>query len=144
MCHGLGADLVPRTQHPATCGRKLAAGLRRVLGYIHSQKKHRGVDEMLARLYEPILWRAFKGTPPSRFKMGNQAAVVHLLRCHVTVPNPQARVNAAALLIDAFPIVNMVWSHGGGLLAALEGSNKPSSRTGGVSRRSGPHAPGAV
>ena len=31
-----------------------------VLEYIHQQKKQRGVDEALLRLYQPIIWRAFK------------------------------------------------------------------------------------
>lgn len=31
-----------------------------VLEYFHQQKKQRGVDEALLRLYEPIIWRAFK------------------------------------------------------------------------------------
>ena len=28
------------------------------MSYFHSQKKQRGVDSMLLRLYNPILWRA--------------------------------------------------------------------------------------
>ena len=31
-----------------------------VLEYFHQQKKQRGVDEALLRLYQPIIWRAFK------------------------------------------------------------------------------------
>lgn len=41
-----------------------------VLEYFHQQKKQRGVDEALLRLYEPIMWRAFKvgnGHGPSVF-----------------------------------------------------------------------------
>lgn len=41
-----------------------------VLEYFHQQKKQRGVDEALLRLYEPIIWRAFKvgtGHDPSVF-----------------------------------------------------------------------------
>jgi len=44
-------------------------------------EKQQGVDEMLARLYEPILWRS--------------------LKC----ANPKVRENAAILMIDAFPLV---------------------------------------
>ncbi|EDO49585.1 predicted protein [Nematostella vectensis] len=53
-----------------------------VLGYFHMQKKQKGVDEALVRLYQPILWRAFK------------------------VANPLVRANAAAILVDAFPLQN--------------------------------------
>ena len=31
-----------------------------MLEYFHQQKKQRGVDEALLRLYQPIIWRAFK------------------------------------------------------------------------------------
>lgn len=51
-----------------------------VLHYFHSHKKQMGVDEMLLRLYEPILWRSLK------------------------VANAFVRANAAELLIDAFPL----------------------------------------
>ena len=47
---------------------------------MHSQKKQRGVDEMLLRLYEPILWRSLK------------------------VANAQVRANSAAILVDVFPL----------------------------------------
>ncbi|XP_064594781.1 condensin-2 complex subunit G2-like isoform X2 [Liolophura sinensis] len=62
--------------------RSMAFVLRKVLGYIHKQKKQRGVDEMLLRLYEPILWRSLK------------------------VANGAVRANSAALLVDAFPLEN--------------------------------------
>ena len=54
--------------------------LRKVLAGLHSQKKARGVDEMLLRLYQPILWRS------------------------LSAANPHVRRNAAMLLIDAFPL----------------------------------------
>jgi hypothetical protein len=38
----------------------LASNIRRVLGGFHSQKKQRGVDELLLRLYEPLLFRALQ------------------------------------------------------------------------------------
>ena len=31
-----------------------------ILGYVHKQKKQKGVDEMLLRLYEPFLWRCLR------------------------------------------------------------------------------------
>lgn len=31
-----------------------------ILEYFHQHKKQRGVDEALLRLYQPIIWRAFK------------------------------------------------------------------------------------
>ena len=59
-----------------------ASALRSILGYLHTQKKQAGVDEMLSRLYEPILWRSLKAS------------------------NPSVRSNAAKLFIDAFPLVD--------------------------------------
>ncbi len=58
----------------------LGTALRHVLGALHSQKKSAGVDAMLCRLYEPILFRAFGAA------------------------NPDMRRNALLLLLDAFPI----------------------------------------
>lgn len=58
----------------------LGSAIRTVLGEFHLQKKMQGVDAMLARLYEPILYRAFGAT------------------------NPDVRRNALLLLLDAFPI----------------------------------------
>eukprot|EP00963_Diacronema_lutheri_P005589 scaffold431_cov334-Pavlova_lutheri.AAC.104 len=58
----------------------LAASLRRVLDGVHTQKKQRGVDAMLTRLYEPLLFRAF------------------------AVTNPAVRRNAVDLLAAAFPL----------------------------------------
>lgn len=58
----------------------VVSGLRKVLRHIHEQKKQKGVDEMLLRLYEPIIWRSLK------------------------VANPMVRRNATVLLADAFPL----------------------------------------
>uniref|UniRef100_G1N0U7 Non-SMC condensin II complex subunit G2 n=1 Tax=Meleagris gallopavo TaxID=9103 RepID=G1N0U7_MELGA len=55
--------------------------VREMLSYFHKQSKVRqGVEEMLYRLYKPILWRALKAR------------------------NSEVRSNAAFLFIDAFPI----------------------------------------
>ncbi|XP_036616095.1 condensin-2 complex subunit G2 [Trichosurus vulpecula] len=55
--------------------------VREVLSYFHHQKKFRqGVEEMLYRLYKPILWRGLKAR------------------------NPEVRSNAALLFVEAFPI----------------------------------------
>uniref|UniRef100_A0A673TSS0 Condensin-2 complex subunit G2 n=1 Tax=Suricata suricatta TaxID=37032 RepID=A0A673TSS0_SURSU len=55
--------------------------VREVLSYFHHQKKVRqGVEEMLYRLYKPILWRGLKAR------------------------NSEVRSNAALLFIEAFPI----------------------------------------
>ncbi|NXH19394.1 CNDG2 protein, partial [Bucco capensis] len=55
--------------------------VREMLSYFHKQSKVRqGVEEMLYRLYQPILWRALKAR------------------------NSEVRSNAAFLFIDAFPI----------------------------------------
>ncbi|KAI5153877.1 Condensin-2 Complex Subunit G2 [Manis pentadactyla] len=55
--------------------------VREVLSYFHRQKKVRqGVEEMLCRLYKPILWRGLKAR------------------------NSEVRSNAALLFIEAFPI----------------------------------------
>uniref|UniRef100_A0A8P0P702 Condensin-2 complex subunit G2 n=1 Tax=Canis lupus familiaris TaxID=9615 RepID=A0A8P0P702_CANLF len=55
--------------------------VREVLSYFHHQKKVRqGVEEMLYRLYKPILWRGLKAR------------------------NSVVRSNAALLFIEAFPI----------------------------------------
>ncbi len=69
--------------HGPRFGTKNAAAIaRRALDGFHANKKERGVDETLVRLYEPILWRALR------------------------VANPTVRANAAALLADAFPLQN--------------------------------------
>uniref|UniRef100_A0A8C6ZMG0 CNDG2 protein n=1 Tax=Nothoprocta perdicaria TaxID=30464 RepID=A0A8C6ZMG0_NOTPE len=55
--------------------------VREMLSYFHKQSKVRqGVEEMLYRLYQPILWRALKAR------------------------NSEVRSNAAFLFVDAFPI----------------------------------------
>ncbi|KYO46926.1 condensin-2 complex subunit G2 [Alligator mississippiensis] len=55
--------------------------VREVLSYFHKQSKVReGVEEMLYRLYQPILWRALKAR------------------------NSEVRANAALLFVEAFPI----------------------------------------
>uniref|UniRef100_A0A8C3YKU7 Condensin-2 complex subunit G2 n=1 Tax=Catagonus wagneri TaxID=51154 RepID=A0A8C3YKU7_9CETA len=57
------------------------ARVREVLSYFHNQKKVRqGVEEMLYRLYKPILWRGLKAR------------------------NSEVRSNAALLFVEAFPI----------------------------------------
>ncbi|XP_057587842.1 condensin-2 complex subunit G2 isoform X2 [Hippopotamus amphibius kiboko] len=55
--------------------------VRQVLSYFHRQKEVRqGVEEMLHRLYKPILWRGLKAR------------------------NSEVRSNAALLFVEAFPI----------------------------------------
>nr|XP_055062977.1 condensin-2 complex subunit G2 [Misgurnus anguillicaudatus] len=54
--------------------------VRQILTYFHKQKFREGVDEMLHRLYMPILWKALKAT------------------------NAEVRANATLLFMEAFPI----------------------------------------
>ncbi|NXW89316.1 CNDG2 protein, partial [Alopecoenas beccarii] len=55
--------------------------VREMLSYFHKQSKVRqGVEELLYRLYQPILWRALKAR------------------------NSEVRSNAAFLFVDAFPV----------------------------------------
>ncbi|NWU64023.1 CNDG2 protein, partial [Pterocles burchelli] len=55
--------------------------VREILSYFHKQSKVRqGVEEMLYRLYQPILWRSLKAR------------------------NSEVRSNAAFLFVDAFPV----------------------------------------
>ena len=75
---GCVQDLMSAATHASTMS--LFNSLRRCLGAFHGQKKSRGVDEMLLRLYEPILWRG------------------------LSAANPHVRRSAATLLIDAFPL----------------------------------------
>ncbi|XP_061443239.1 condensin-2 complex subunit G2 isoform X2 [Rhineura floridana] len=57
--------------------------VREFLSYFHKQNKCRqGVEEVLYRLYQPILWRALKAR------------------------NSEVRSNAALLFVDAFPILD--------------------------------------
>ncbi|KAM6452051.1 condensin-2 complex subunit G2 isoform 1-T2 [Liasis olivaceus] len=61
----------------------LHAKVRELLSYFHKQNKCRqGVEEVLYRLYQPILWRALKAR------------------------NSEVRSNAALLFVDAFPILD--------------------------------------
>lgn len=61
---------------------KITAAIRQILNAFHTQKKTKGVDEMLLRLYEPILWRSLKvanptGTHESPFStLSNQPKLV--------------------------------------------------------------------
>ncbi|XP_055463527.1 condensin-2 complex subunit G2 [Psammomys obesus] len=54
--------------------------VREVLSYFHQQRVRQGVEEMLCRLYKPILWRGLKAR------------------------NSEVRSNAALLFVEAFPI----------------------------------------
>ncbi|XP_053324049.1 condensin-2 complex subunit G2 [Spea bombifrons] len=54
--------------------------VREVLSYFHKQKLRQGVEEMLCRLYQPILWRGLKAR------------------------NSEVRSNSALLFIEAFPV----------------------------------------
>ena len=76
--NGCIQTLMAAAVHASTVS--LFNSLRRVLGAFHSQKKARGVDEMLLRLYAPIIWRA------------------------LSAANPHVRRSAATLLIDTFPL----------------------------------------
>ena len=60
--------------------KALLNSLREILDYFNSQRKYKGVDKMLLRLYEPLLWRNLK------------------------VTNSQVRLNALSLFINAFPL----------------------------------------
>lgn len=61
---------------------KTAKAVCKVLDGFHQKKKHKGVDEMLKRLYEPILWRAMNAA------------------------NAIVRRNAAGLFMEAFPLTD--------------------------------------
>eukprot|EP01133_Synstelium_polycarpum_P005968 gene5968-6912_t len=72
-------------QNLATCALhckdpKLLKSLLLFLGHFHRQKVTRGVDAMLVRVYEAILWRSLRAA------------------------NPSVRVNAVKLFTDAFPL----------------------------------------
>ncbi|CAB3996367.1 Condensin-2 complex subunit G2, partial [Paramuricea clavata] len=74
-------DLMFHAIHAQRTGRNsMASRLKKLLGFFHQQKKHPGVDKVLLKLYEPIIWRACK------------------------VANPSVRANAAAILFDVFPL----------------------------------------
>ncbi|GAB1606710.1 hypothetical protein Ahia01_000953600 [Argonauta hians] len=63
-------------------GIQLVKDLRKILAYIHRQKKQKGVAVMLHRLYAPLLWRSLKAA------------------------NSVVRLNSLYLFIDVFPIQN--------------------------------------
>lgn len=73
-----------RTVHAQRSGTGggLAKRLSRVLDAFHTKKLERGVDEMLVRLYKPIIWRGLRAG------------------------NPLVRANAATLLCSAFPLTD--------------------------------------
>ncbi|PIO39697.1 hypothetical protein AB205_0160620, partial [Aquarana catesbeiana] len=54
--------------------------VREILSYFHQQKMRQGVEQMLYRLYQPIIWRGLK------------------------VPNSEVRSNAALLFVEVFPL----------------------------------------
>ncbi|XP_037400986.1 condensin-2 complex subunit G2 [Pygocentrus nattereri] len=54
--------------------------VRQILTYFHKQKFRQGIDEMLHRLYKPILWKALKAA------------------------NADVRANATLLFTEAFPV----------------------------------------
>ncbi|XP_056869184.1 condensin-2 complex subunit G2 isoform X1 [Takifugu flavidus] len=56
------------------------AKVRQVVSYFHSKKDVSKVDQMLCRLYKPILWKA------------------------LSVPNFEVRANAALVFTEAFPV----------------------------------------
>ncbi|XP_016094535.1 LOW QUALITY PROTEIN: condensin-2 complex subunit G2-like [Sinocyclocheilus grahami] len=60
--------------------RQVRDRISQILTYFHKQKFREGVDEMLHRLYKPILWKALKAT------------------------NAEVRANATLLFTEAFPI----------------------------------------
>ncbi len=70
--------LMAAAAHASTL--KLYNAVRVILGSFHEQKLQRGVDEMLLRLYSPILWRGLRSI------------------------NPSVRARCLGLLSDAFPL----------------------------------------
>ena len=62
--------------------KSMFTAIRRVLQAFKSQKRQDGVDEMLLRLYNPIIWRSLKAA------------------------NPEVRRQSCILLFDAFPLQN--------------------------------------
>ncbi|XP_069815000.1 condensin-2 complex subunit G2 [Dendropsophus ebraccatus] len=61
--------------------------VREILSYFHQQKLRQGVEEMLYRLYQPIIWRGLKAR------------------------NSEVRSNAALLFVEAFPLRDPNMSH---------------------------------
>ncbi|XP_052253348.1 condensin-2 complex subunit G2-like isoform X39 [Dreissena polymorpha] len=66
--------------HAVHAQPELFPTLKRLLSYIHGQKKQRGVEDMLCNLYAPIMWRSLH------------------------VANSQVRANTATLFFDMFPL----------------------------------------
>ena len=62
--------------------RTMSSALNVLLATLHSNRRHKGFDATLMRLYEPILFRA------------------------IDAPNPNVRRNAMQVLGDAFPLMN--------------------------------------
>ncbi|PRP88264.1 putative condensin-2 complex subunit G2 [Planoprotostelium fungivorum] len=63
-----------------TADNNASEACRSILSVFHKNKNVNGIDEMLHRLYAPILWRALR------------------------VANPLVRRNATCVLVDAFPL----------------------------------------
>ncbi|XP_075068212.1 condensin-2 complex subunit G2 isoform X1 [Mixophyes fleayi] len=61
--------------------------VREILSYFHQQKLRQGVEEMLFRLYQPIIWRGLKAR------------------------NSEVRSSAAFLFVEAFPIRDPNMNH---------------------------------
>lgn len=59
---------------------QMSVNMRKVLNYLHEQRRFQGVGNLLHRLYEPILW------------------------CHLKAAHFQVRLNALGILLEAFPI----------------------------------------
>jgi condensin-2 complex subunit G2 len=78
MEYGCVQGLLKAALHAST--PQLAASLRTVLDGFHQQKAAKGVDSMLTRVYEPLLFRA------------------------LAAANPAVRSNAAAVAFACFPL----------------------------------------
>ncbi|XP_018428250.1 PREDICTED: condensin-2 complex subunit G2 [Nanorana parkeri] len=61
--------------------------VREILSHFHQQKLRQGVEAMLCRLYQPIIWRGLKA------------------------PNSEVRSNAALLFVEVFPLRNPNMNH---------------------------------
>ena len=75
MWHGLHAS-----------STSVASAVRQVLAFTNNQKRQRGVDAMLHKLWAPLLWR------------------------NMQVANPHMRRNAATLFVEAFPLYDPAMS----------------------------------
>ncbi|EKX42521.1 hypothetical protein GUITHDRAFT_141192 [Guillardia theta CCMP2712] len=78
--HDCVQDLAKHCIHASS--PSLSNAIRQVLSVFHKNKKYKAVDEMLSRIYEPILWRSLK------------------------VANPIVRKQAAQLFAEVFPVQN--------------------------------------